>query len=118
MIKTVTALASLALLAACGGAEEPAPAETAMAPTPQPTESSLEAPTTEIITSLVAEACPDFEPVGNSQCLSQGMGTNAFNCEFSTGDDEYLRNDAEVVLGESGDQWVLADSEKVCAQGA
>ena len=118
MIKTVTAIASLALLAACGGAEEPAPAETTAAavPTPEPT-SSTDAPTEERVAELIAEACPDFEPVGKSQCLSGGMGSNAFNCEFSLGDDEYLRNDARLVLGD-GDQWVLEDSEKVCTQGS
>ena len=113
----IAALAALTLVSACGGTEEPAPVETTAAvATPDPV-NSIDAPTSERVTELVAEACPDFEPVGKAQCLSAGMGSNAFNCEFALGDDEYMRNDAKLVLGE-GDQWVLEDSEKVCTQGS
>ena len=115
MMKTFAAIASLAILAACGEepAPEPVPTETA---TPDPV-NTMPPPGVDELTTLVAEACPALKPVNDASCRSAGMGTGAFVCEFSLGTDEYLRNDAKIVLGEE-DAWVLDDPDTVCAQGA
>ena len=112
MIKTIPALAALALLAACG--EEPA-AQTAPteAVTPEPID-TLPAPDQALFTAKYSETCPDSEPVSTAVCKRAGLGSEDVICEYGLGDDEYLRNDATLSAGD--DSWTLADPETVCAQ--
>ncbi|MWV29448.1 hypothetical protein [Aurantiacibacter rhizosphaerae] len=99
-------------LAACG--EEPAPA-------PEPTETvaaepvvTLPAPDEALFAELHAETCPDAETVSTSFC-QRAMGAETASCEFGLGDDDVLRNDATLEVSETGDAWVIADAEAVCA---
>ena len=100
-------------LAACGEepAPEPAPTEV-VAPEPTP---SAPAPDQELFAELYAAACPDNEAVNESIC-KRAMGADTVSCEFSLGDDEYMRNDATLELDESGEAWAIADVEAVCTQ--
>jgi len=100
-------------IAACGEepAPEPVPTETA---TPEPTP-TVPAPDQELFSSLFAATCPDAEAVNESFC-QRALGADTVSCEFSLGDDEYLRNDATLEIDETGEAWVIADAETVCAQ--
>jgi len=44
------------------------------------------------------------------------MGSHDFTCKYSLGDDEYLRH--EGVLSEVEGEYVLQDTDTVCAQGS
>lgn len=98
-------------LAACSGepATEPTPAAT---PAPVVTP-SLPAPDQALFTRVLAEACPEAEPVNTAVCRRAGLGSTEVNCEFGLGEDEYLRNKATLVAGESA--WTLKDPEAICA---
>ncbi|WP_120076612.1 hypothetical protein [Aurantiacibacter odishensis] len=111
MKKLLIALPIIALAACAEPAPEPAPVETA---TPEPTPSAP-APDQALFSELYAAACPDNEAVNESIC-QRAMGADTASCEFSLGDDEYLRNDATLELDETGEAWVLADAEAVCTQ--
>ncbi|WP_234989880.1 hypothetical protein [Altererythrobacter xiamenensis] len=102
------------LMAACGEepAPEPAPAETVA---PEPIE-SLPAPDQELFATLHAAACPEAKPVNTAVCRRAGMGSEDVICEYGLGDDEYLRNTATLTAGDG--EWVLTDTETVCAAGA
>lgn len=96
-------------LAACGS--EPAPA-------PEPTETvapepvSTLAPADEtLFKELFAESCPNAEPVNTAFC-KRAMGADTASCEFGLGDDDVLRNDAELSVVD--DSWVISDPEAVC----
>ncbi|WP_338240569.1 hypothetical protein [Aurantiacibacter hainanensis] len=100
-------------LAACG--EEPAPEATAApvaAPEPTP---SAPAPDEALFSELYAATCPEAEAVNESIC-KRAMGAETASCEFSLGDDEYMRNDATLQLDETGEAWIIADAETVCTQ--
>ena len=106
-------IAALAL-GACSEqpAAEPAPVETA-APAP---EATLPAPD-QALFSLIHEAnCPEAKQVNTAVCKRAGITSEDVICEYGLGDDEYLRNKAVLTPGEG--EWVLADSEAVCAAGA
>ena len=109
MIKTIPALAALALLAACGN--EPAEQPVAEVATPEPVE-TLPAPDQELFSVKYAEACPDEKPVNTAVCKRSGMGSPDVVCEFGLGDDEYLRKKATLTAGEG--EWAFADPENVC----
>ncbi|WP_374405001.1 hypothetical protein [Pelagerythrobacter sp.] len=97
-------------LAACG--EEPAPEPTpTVAPTP--TEPALPAPDQALFTGLLAEACPELEPVNTAVCKRAGFGSSDVICEYGLGSDEYLRDKATLTPGDG--EWTLADPENVCA---
>lgn len=102
------------LMAACGEepTPEPAPAETVA---PEPIE-SLPAPDQELFATLHAAACPEAKPVNTAVCRRAGMGSEDVICEYGLGDDEYLRNTAILTAGDG--EWVLTDTETVCAAGA
>jgi hypothetical protein len=101
-------------LAACGEEPAPAPVETPVA-TPEPTP-SLPAPSQASFTALLAEACPEAEPVNTAVCKRAGMGSPDVVCEYGLGDDEFLRNTAVLTAGEG--EWTLKDPATVCAAGA
>ncbi|MFB0613283.1 hypothetical protein [Aurantiacibacter poecillastricola] len=112
MTRIIAALAALSALAACG--EEPTPEATAaevVAPEPV---ASAPAPDEDLFAQLHAETCPDAEPVSTSIC-QRAMGAETASCEFGLGDDDVLRNDATLELDETGEAWVIADAETVCA---
>ena len=104
----------VALAAACSEepAPEPAPVETAAV---EPVE-SLPAPDQELFSTLLAAACPEAEAVNTAVCRRAGMGSEDVICEYGLGDDEYLRNTATLTAGDG--EWVLTDTETVCAAGA
>jgi len=111
-VKKIALLLPVLILAACGQepAPEPAPTQTPAAPaTP-----SLPAPDQELLTGMLAEACPELEPVNTAACKRAGFGSTDVICEYGLGEDEYLRNKATLTAGEG--EWVLADPENVCAQ--
>jgi len=113
-VKKIALLIPVLALAACGQepAPEPAPTQTPTAPaTP-----SLPAPDKATISDLLAEACPELEPVNTAMCKRAGFGSTDVICEYGLGDDEYLRNKATLTAGDG--EWVLADPENVCAAGA
>lgn len=107
LLLPVTAL-SLAL-AACG--EEPAPEPTPTATAaPEPT---LPAPNQDLFSGLLAEACPELEPVNTAVCKRAGFGSSDVICEYGLGEDEYLRDKATLTPGDG--EWTLADPESICA---
>ena len=115
MKKLALLLPALAL-AACG--EEPAPA-----PTPTPTEvvetsPRLAPPTRDTFAEVYAESCPDVaKPVNNASCIAMGMGSDQFSCDYGLGEDEALRHEAQLVVNEAGDGFMLDDAENICQQG-
>lgn len=116
MTRTIAALAAIAAftaLTACSeeAAPAPAPVETTA---PEPV-ASAPAPDQALFAELHAATCEVAEPVNESLCR-RGFGTDTVSCEFSLGDDEYMRNDATLELDETGEAWVIADAETVCAQ--
>jgi hypothetical protein len=112
--KIVLLLPALALsLAACGEEPAPAPAPTATA---TPTTPALPAPDQELFTGVLAEACPEAEPVSTAFCKRAGFGSSDVICEYGLGDDEYRRDKATLTPGDG--EWTLADPEAVCAQSA
>ena len=112
-MKKLALILPVALLAACG--EEPAPEQ---APTevaaPEPV-STLPAPDQELFKATFAETCEGAEPVNKAVCR-RAMGADSVNCEFSLGEDEYLRNDAKLVTNEANDGWMLENAEALCAE--
>ena len=103
-------LAPVTLLAACG--EEPAPEPTE---TVAPVEIvELPAPDEALFTEVFAASCPNAEPVATAVCR-RGMGAPTASCEFGLGDDDVLRHDATLEIDETGEGWMLADAEAVCA---
>jgi hypothetical protein len=118
MIRLI-ALSSLLALAACG--EAPAQ-EGPKKPTANDLKAAIEQggriapPTRDTFAEKFAAACPSQKPVNKADCRAQGMGSHDFTCKYGLGDDEYLRH--EGVLSEQDGEYVLLESEKVCAQGA
>ena len=113
-MKKIAFLLPFFVLAACSGepAAEPTAEATTAAPAPAVTP-SLPAPDQALFTAKFAEACPDAKPVKTAVCRRAGMGSSEVNCEFGVGEDEYLRNKATLVAGES--EWTLKDPEALCA---
>ena len=99
-------------LTACGEepAPEPVPSETAVA---EPVEPGLPPADEELFAGLVAEACPNAEPVSTSVC-QRAMGSDEAVCEFGLGDDEALRNET-TIAGVDG-EWQITDADALCAE--
>lgn len=117
MKKIILPLLPVFALAACG--EEPAPApeaEAAEAVVEAPVEPALPAPNQEIFSTVFAASCPNAKPVNTAVCRRAGMGSDDVICEYGLGEDEYLRNKATLTAGDG--EWVLTDTETVCATGA
>lgn len=110
-MKKLAFLLPVFLLAACGEEPAPAPAPTA---TPEPV-ATLPATDQDLFAELLAEACPDLEPVNTAVCR-RGMGATTVACDYGLGEDEFMRNDATLVVNEAGDGWMIQDPEAVCAQ--
>jgi len=104
-----------ALVAACSQ-EQPAPEPEPKAVAAEPAKPSLPAPDAEIFKAVFAKACPKAKPVNKSVCKRAGFGSHDVICEYGLGTDEYLRHKATLTPGEG--EWVLANPEKTCAQGA
>lgn len=121
MIRTLLLLSPLALaLGACS--EGPAEEAEAKAPTAREVEaaikegSKLAPPTHDTFAEKYAAACPSQKKVNQALCKAQGMGSHDFTCEYGLGDDEYLRH--EGTLSEVEGEYVLQDTDTVCAQGS
>jgi len=119
MIRTLFLLAPLAL-AACS--EAPAAEPETKKPTANDVAaaiekgSSLAPPNRDLFAEKLAAACPAVKPVNQADCRAQGMGSHDFTCKYGLGDDEYLRY--EGTLSEVEGEYVLQDTDTVCAQGA
>ena len=120
MIRTLSLLAPLTLaLGACSPAAEEAEEQ---APTAREVQAAIEKgtklspPDRDLFAAKFAEACPSQKPVNKATCRSQGMGSHDFTCEYGLGDDDYLRH--EGTLAEVEGEYVLQDTDTVCAQGA
>ena len=100
-------------LAACGEDPAPEPAATQAAP-PAPL-NDLPAPDQDLFKTTFANTCEGAEPVNEAVCR-RGMGADTVACEFSLGEDEYLRHKATLAVNETGDGWMLADAEAICAE--
>lgn len=100
-------------LAACGQepAPQPAPTETA-APAPV---STLPAPDQGTFTEAFMAACKGAETVNEAVCKRAGMGSSNVICDYSLGDDEYLRHEATLNPNSDKTGWVIADAPTVCA---
>jgi hypothetical protein len=102
------------MLAACG--QEPAPepvATEAAAPVPV---STLPAPDQATFTAAFAAACNGAETVNEAICKRAGMGSENVICDYSLGDDEYLRHKATLNPNPDKTGWVIADPQKVCTE--
>ncbi len=112
-MKKIAFLLPVLALTACGQqpAPEPTPTETAAA-TPA---STLPAPDTSHFADAFAAACEGTEKVNQATCKRAGMGSENVVCDFSLGDDEYLRNTATMSPNADKTGWVLTDADTVCA---
>lgn len=120
MTRTLFILSPLALvLGACS--EAPAAEAEPKAPTAREVEAAiakggkLAPPNRDTFAEKFAAACPAKKPVNQAECRAQGMGSHDFTCKYGLGDDEYLRY--EGVLSEVEGEYVLQDTDTVCAQG-
>ncbi|MEM7702296.1 MAG: hypothetical protein AAF251_10205 [Pseudomonadota bacterium] len=121
MIRTLLVLSPIALaLGACS--ETPAEDAEPKAPTAREVEAAikeggkLSPPNRDLFAEKLAAACPALKPVNQAECRAQGMGSHDFTCKYGLGTDEYLRH--EGVLAEVEGEYVLQDTDTVCAQGA
>ena len=110
-MKKIALILPILALAACGEEPAPEPVET-VAPEPVV---ELAPPDQDLFSTLLAETCPELEPVNTAICR-RALGADEATCEFGLGDDEYLRNDATIAVDETGEAWMIVDSEAVCAQ--
>ncbi|WP_234041445.1 hypothetical protein [Erythrobacter aureus] len=112
-MKNLALILPLALLAACGEepAAEPVP-EQVVSPEPANTPP---APDEALFKTVFAETCEGAEPVSVAMC-KRAMGSDVVSCEFGLGDDEYMRNKAQLEVNEDSTGWNLADAAAICAE--
>lgn len=108
-MKTLIFLLPVIALAGCG--QEPAP-EPVATPTVAAAP-SLPAPDNEVFAAAFAAACPEAKPVNTSVCKRSGFGSTEVFCEYGLGDDEALRNKANIIPVDGA--WAIADPETICA---
>ena len=101
-------------LSACGQepAAEPTPAAT-VAPAPV---STLPAPDQATFTEAFTAACTGAETVNEAVCKRAGMGSDNVICNYSLGDDEFLRHSATLNPNPDKTGWVIADAQTVCTE--
>lgn len=112
-MKKLALLLPIALLAACGEEPAPEPAPTQVA-TPEPV-STLPPPDQALFKTTFAETCEGAEPVNEAICR-RAMGADNVSCEFSLGEDEYLRHEATLVANEDSTGWMFEDADALCAE--
>ncbi|WP_337191008.1 hypothetical protein [Qipengyuania vulgaris] len=112
-MKKLALLLPMFALAACGEEPAPEPAATEVA-APEP-ESTLPPPDQDFFKTTFAETCEGAEPVNEAVCR-RAMGADTVLCEFSLGEDEYLRHEATLAANEDKTGWMLEDSEALCAE--
>ena len=112
-VKKLALLLPIFALAACGEEPAPEPAATTVA-TPEPV-NTLPAPDGDLFKTTFAETCEGAEPVNQSVCR-RAMGADTVSCEFSLGEDEYMRHDATLAVNETNDGWMISDAEALCAE--
>jgi hypothetical protein len=101
-------------LAACG--QEPAPEPVPTQPAPAVPVSTLPAPDTEHFAEAFAAACKGAEQVNQAICKRAGMGSSSVVCDYSLGDDEYLRHKATLSPNADKTGWVLTETASVCTE--
>ena len=122
MIRTLPLLIAPLVLAACSEAPaqeaegDSAPTSREIAAAIENAEPSLAPADRDTFAEKFAAACPSAKAVNKASCRAQGMGSRNFVCEYSLGDDEFMRH--EGVLSAADGEYVLDNPEKVCAQGA
>lgn len=112
-MKKLALLLPIFALAACGEEPAPEPAATEVA-APEP-ESTLPPPDQAFFKRTFAETCEGAEPVNEAICR-RAMGADTVSCEFSLGEDEYLRHEATLAANEDNTDWMLEDAENLCAE--
>ncbi len=113
-MKKIAFLLPLIALAACG--QEPAPEPTPTETAPAVPVSTLPAPDTQHFAEAFAAGCNGAKPVNEASCKRAGMGSNNVVCDYSLGDDEYLRHTATLSPNADKTGWVLTDAATVCTE--
>jgi hypothetical protein len=110
-VKKIALLLPLLALAACG--QEPAPAPEPTATAAAAPVSTLPPPDKEHFADAFA-VCQGAKPVNEVSCKRAGLGSEDVICDYSLGDDEFMRNKATLNPNAGKDGWVLADATNVC----
>jgi hypothetical protein len=113
-VNKIALLIPVFALAACGQEPAPAPAPTAAA-APAPV-STLPAPDQATFTKAFTAACSGAEAVNEAVCKRAGMGSDDVICDYSLGDDDYLRHKATLNPNPDKTGWLIADAQTVCTE--
>lgn len=110
-VHKIFVLLPIIALAACG--QEPAPAPTPTATAAAAPVSTLPPPDKEHFADAFA-VCQGAKPVNEVSCKRAGLGSEDVICDYSLGDDEFMRNKATLNPNAGKDGWMLADAATVC----